>query len=185
MLKQVFEFLKNPIYEEDTNNDFKYRLNVFFRLLVYALAISFVLGMFIGGLETLFGLDFGKHAIEDFMDTYSPWFLFGAAVLLAPLFEESLFRGPFLFFKGSRFFKLAFYLFTLVFGFYHITNFELTPTTLALSPLLVAPQLCIGVFLGFIRIRFGLLWAIALHACYNLIIVGPVILMQILDIPLE
>lgn len=185
MLKQVWEFLKDPNYQEDTNTDVKYRLNVFARLLVYTLAISFVLGVVIGSLETSFKLDLGKHAIEDFLDSYSPWFLFGVAVVLAPLLEELFFRGPLFFFKESRFFKLAFYLFTLVFGFYHITNFELTTTTLVLSPILVAPQIAAGVFLGFIRVRFGLLWAIVFHACYNLIFVGPVILIQIFDIPLE
>jgi len=185
MLKQVWEFFKEPIYQEDTNTDFKYRLNIFARLLVYTLAISFVLGMVIGSLETIFKLDIGKHAIEDFLGWYSPWFLFGAAVVLAPLLEELCFRGPLFFFKESRFFRYIFYLFTFVFGFYHITNFELTMTTLVLSPILVAPQISAGVFLGFIRVRFGLLWAIALHGCYNLILVGPYILMQVFDIPLE
>lgn len=185
MLKQIWEFFKNPIYQEDTNTDFKYRLTVFGRLLIYTLAISFVLGMVIGSLETLFKLDVGKHAIEDFLDNYSAWFLFGAAVILAPLIEELCFRGPLLFFKESPFFKHIFYLFTFVFGFYHITNFELTTTTLLLSPILVAPQISAGLFLGFIRVRFGLPWAIALHACYNLILVGPVIIMLIFDIQLE
>jgi hypothetical protein len=54
-----------------------------------------------------------------------------------------------------------------------------------LSPLLVAPQLTVGVFLGFIRVRFGLNWAIALHAFYNLILVGPAILLKALNPPLE
>ena len=185
MLKQVWDFFKNPIYQEDTSTDFKYRLNIFSCLLVYTLTISFVLAIIMGSLETSIKLDLGKHAIEYFFDNYSAWFLFGAAVVLAPLFEELSFRGPLFFFKESRFFKYAFYLFTFVFGFYHITNFELTTTTLMLSPILVAPQLAAGVFLGFIRVRFGLLWAMALHASYNLILIGPVILMSVFDIPIE
>lgn len=185
MLKQVWEFLKNPNYQEDTNTDFKYRLDIFARLLVYILAIPFVLGMVIGSLEGLFELDLGKHAIEDFLDNYSAWFLFGAAVVLAPLLEELCFRGPLFFFKESPFFKHIFYLFTFVFGFYHITNFEFTTTNLLLSPILVAPQISAGLFLGFIRVRFGLLWSIALHACYNLILIGPVLIMLIFDISLK
>ena len=184
MFKQVLYFLKNPVYQEDENTYFKYRLLILGQLLVFALTISFVLGMVIGGLESLLELDLGKHAIEEIIDGRSPWFLFGAAVILAPLLEEFFFRGPLFFFEKSRYFKHAFYVLTLIFGFYHITNFEMTTTTLALSPILVAPQLCVGVFLGFIRVRLGLPWAVALHACYNLVLVGPVILTQILEIPI-
>lgn len=183
MLNQVWDFFKNPVYQQDNNSEFKYRFSVLARLLVYALAISFTLGIFIGGLEALFDLDLGTHAIDAFMNTYSPWFLFGAAVVLAPIIEESIFRGPLYFFKKKTYFKYAFYLLTLIFGFYHITNFELTIVTLVLSPILVAPQLGVGIFLGFIRVRFGLLWAMALHACYNLVLLGPVILLQLLAIP--
>lgn len=185
MLKEVFEFLKNPVYQEDDNIDFNYRLTKFWRLLLFAIAISFGLGLLNGGVEKLFGLDLGKHAIDDFMDKYSPWFLLFAAVVLAPVLEELFFRGPLIFFKRSPFFKYLFYLFTLVFGFYHITNFEINTTTLLLSPLLVAPQLSVGVFLGFIRVRFGLSWAVALHALYNLILIGPFVTLQLLEIPME
>lgn len=185
MLQTVWEFLKNPVYQEDENTDFKYRFLILLRLLGIGLVISVLLGALIGALETIFSLDFGTHAIETALEEYSPWFLFFAAVILAPLFEEFIFRGPMVFFKDKPYFKYVFYALTLIFGFYHITNFEMNTTILLLSPLLVAPQISIGAILGFIRVRFGLLWSIALHAIYNLILMGPVLVMQLLDIPLE
>ncbi len=185
MLKEVLAFLKHPVYLEDENRDFDYRMSKFWKLLIFALALSLLLGSLNGGLELLFDLDFGKHAIDGFMDQYSPWFLLLAAVVLAPVLEELFFRGPLVFFKKSSFFKYIFYLFTLVFGFYHITNFQLSTTTLLLSPLLVAPQLGVGVFLGFVRVRFGLVWAIALHALYNLVLIGPFVVLQLFDVSLD
>lgn len=185
MLKHIWVFLKNPVYQEDTNIDFKHRFAILVRLLFYALVISFVLGMLIENFETVFKLDLGKHAIEDFLQAHSPWLLLILAAILAPLLEELFFRGPLYFFKESRFFKYAFYALTLSFGFYHITNFELTFTTLTLSPVLVAPQLVLGVFLGFIRVRFGLAWAIALHAFYNFVLIGPIVLLQLLNIAID
>jgi len=135
--------------------------------------------------QTVFDLDFGKHAIEEALEKYPLYFLFIAAAVLAPILEEIIFRGPLIFLKDSKYFKFFFYASVLIFGFYHMTNFEITTTTLLLSPLLVSPQLSVGTLLGFIRVRFGLLWAIALHAAYNLLLVGPVLILKVLDIPLE
>tara|TARA_R110002167_G_scaffold41832_6_gene127686 strand:+ start:177 stop:734 length:558 start_codon:yes stop_codon:yes gene_type:complete len=182
MLSEVFHFLKYPVYTEDDNPDIKYRLTVFYWLLGYALMFSLVLGMLNTVLASTFGLDFGKHAVNDFIEQYSPWVLLFIAVVLAPVLEELCFRGPLIFFRRSPFFGWIFYVFTLVFGFYHLTNFDVTPTTLLFSPLLVAPQLSVGVFLGFIRVRFGLLWGMALHAMYNLILIGPLITLKLLNI---
>ncbi|NAS13515.1 CPBP family intramembrane glutamic endopeptidase [Poritiphilus flavus] len=185
MLKEVLQFLKHPVYEPDENRDLGYRITVFVRLLILSLAISIVIGIVIGGLESLVNIDLGQHAMDLLLEQYSLTFIGFLAIVVAPLLEEFFFRGPLVFFKKSSFFKLIFYLFTLAFGFYHITNFEITTTILVLSPLLVAPQLSVGVFLGFIRVRFGLIWAILLHACYNLVLVGPILLLRVLDIPLE
>ena len=181
----IWKFLKNPVYEEDENIDFKYRVSIVLQLVGIAFVISILLGVFIGAIETLFNLDFGKHAIQSALEEYSPWFLFFAAVVLVPLLEELIFRGPMVFFKDEPVFKYVFYTLTLIFGFYHITNFEITTTIILLSPLLVAPQISVGTLLGFIRVRFGLVWAIALHAIYNLLLVGPMLILQLLDIPLE
>lgn len=185
MLKEVLIFTKNPVYQEDKNNSLKYRLFTIFQLLVWAIVLSFFFGILIGSVETVWQLDLGKHAIDEFMTMYPPLVLLGAAVILAPVLEELFFRGPLLFFKESSHFKYAYYASILIFGFYHITNFELTKTTLLLAPLLVAPQLSVALFLGYTRIRFGLLWAMVLHACYNLIFIGPVVVLQLLNIPIE
>jgi len=185
MLKIVWQFLQNPAYEEDENTDFKYRVGIVLRLTGIAVLISIFIGLLLGILETVFGLDLGKHAIQEVLEEYSLWFLFFAVVVLAPLLEEFAFRWPMVFFKDKSFFRYVFYALTLIFGFYHITNFEITPTILLLSPLLVTPQIFAGIILGFIRVRFGLLWAIALHAIYNLVLVGPMLILQLLDIPIE
>ncbi len=184
-MREVLEFMQNPVYEEDENTDFRYRLLWFWRLLGFALVLSITFGLIIEVLTQHFDLNFGKHAIDDFMDKYSPWFILFTAVFLAPIIEELIFRGPLALFKRSPSFRYIFYIFTLIFGFYHITNFEISQTTLLFSPLLVAPQLAVGIFLGFIRIKFGLIWAICLHALYNLVLIGPFIVLQLLNIPLE
>lgn len=74
-----------------------------------------------------------------------------------------------------------FYLIALIFGYVHLFNFTINSTTMLLSPILVAPQLSAGLFFGFIRVRFGLLWSIGLHACYNFILIGPVLALHLIE----
>ena len=185
MLNEIWAFIKSPLYLEDENKDFKHRFSLVFKLVVYSVIINVILGFLIGTFETVFGIDMGKHAIDEFFENYSLIFIFIAAVIVAPVLEELLFRGPMVWFKGTSYFPFIFYSFTLVFGFYHITNFEISRTILLLSPILVAPQIIVGSLLGFIRVKFGLLWAIAFHANYNLVLIGPLILLKLLKIPLE
>ncbi len=181
LLKEVLCFLKKPVYQVDENTDLKYRFGVFKNLLLYSLLFSFVLGVLLALLENGFDLDLGQHALDTFLSKYPPMFLLFVAVFLAPLIEEIFFRGPLIFFKGHRSFPYVFYLIALIFGFVHLSNFGLNTTIILLSPLLVAPQLCVGMLLGFIRVRFGLLWSIGLHACYNLILVGPVLAFHLIE----
>lgn len=181
MFQDIIQFIKNPIYKEDMNSDIKYKFNVLILVLTLAIALSIALGIVISLLQRALDLDFGKHAMELLFDQYSVSFIFGAAILIAPLLEELIFRGPLVFFKNSKFFPHIFYGTTLLFAFYHILNFEITSTIVLFSPVLVAPQLAVGLLLGFIRVRLGLSWAILLHAAYNFILVGPLLLLKELN----
>jgi len=185
MLNEIWDFIKNPIYKEDENEDAKYRLGIVFRVLVIALVISIVLSAVIGLVEEFLTTDLGTHAIEITLETYSPWFLLFAAVILAPLIEELIFRGPMVYFRNKSYFNYAFYILTIIFGFVHLSNFEINTNVLLLSPILVAPQISAGIFLGFIRVRLGLIWAIVLHSLYNLVLIGPIITFHLLDISFE
>ena len=185
MLKELYEFAKNPLYTEDTHKQFQYRFRKLTKLLVLAIALSISLLIVASIIQAIFKLEMGKHAIDDLFENNSPIVIFMLAVLVAPILEELIFRGPLVWFKNSNYFKSIFYFFTVCFGFMHITNFELTPQVWLLSPLLVAPQVSVGFILGFIRIKFGLLWSMILHASYNLILTFPVVILKLLDIPLE
>lgn len=182
--KELWTFLKSPVYLEDQNTDSRYRSKTFVRLLFLALAISMVLGMLISASENLIGLDLGKHAIEKAFEDYSLWVVFALGIIVAPLMEELIFRWPLYLFKDKSYFKAVFWVFTLLFGYIHLSNYAVTTSIVVFSLILVLPQILLGSILGFIRVRFGLSWAIALHAAYNLILLGPILLMTALDIPI-
>jgi hypothetical protein len=64
----------------------------------------------------------------------------------------------------------VFYGATALFALLHLINFSPDLQILMLAPILVLPQLLLGFVLGYIRIRLGMTWAIALHGLYNALI---------------
>lgn len=170
-MKQTFQelisYLKNPVLESDGNTDFRYRFTKFVHLLLICLATGILIMPLFSLIQELGWIDMENHAMEDMMKNYSNFLLFFLVVIVAPFFEEIIFRAPLTLFKSKSTFKIAFYTFALVFGLVHISNFGMTTNVLLLTPILVLPQLLLGGYLGFIRVRFGLHWSMALHACYN------------------
>lgn len=185
MLKQVLQFTQQPVYEEDENQDLGYRSVVLIKLIMWAFVISFAFLSMVGILEHSFDLDFGTHANEELLENYTLPIIVFLLVIVAPFFEELIFRAPLYWFRSPVALKVALYISIITFGFIHLINFEDYTTYWWMAPLLVAPQLSLGMFAGFIRVRFGLLWAMALHAGYNLIVSIPFILAALLNISFE
>ena len=76
----------------------------------------------------------------------------------------------------NKFYGWIFYLISIAFGLIHILNFEPSLNIYLLAPVLVAPQILIGINLGYLRIRFGLIWSILFHAFYNGILISIALL---------
>lgn len=67
----------------------------------------------------------------------------------------------------SSHFKLIFYLSVLSFGLIHVTNFEINPATFIVAPMLTLPQIAGGFMFGYIRLKYGIFYAVLLHAANN------------------
>lgn len=166
-VNELFNYLKNPICAKDKNTNLTYRLKKFFHLLIICVLTSIAITPLFSLIESIGLVDMNDHALEKLMKRFPKSAIFIFAVILAPLFEELIFRAPLSLFHNSDYFKQVFYTFAIVFGLIHITNFNITAQVLLLAPILVLPQTILGTYLGFIRIRFGLGWSILLHASYN------------------
>lgn len=66
-------------------------------------------------------------------------------------------------------FKWIFYISVIVFGFSHVYNYQIGTHDLIIVPFLVLPQLLGGVFLGFIRIKYGFVYGCIFHSCFNVL----------------
>lgn len=175
---EVIWFLKNPILEKDKNININYRIKKLFYLLVISIISALLLSIPLIIIESLGFINTDKHAVAKLIKNNSLSFIFISAVIVAPLTEELIFRAPITTFKNNTNFKFIFYIFTIIFGLVHLFNYNITTKTLLLSPFLIAPQIILGGYLGFIRVRFGLIWSILLHLIYNGIFIGISLLAQ-------
>jgi len=70
----------------------------------------------------------------------------------------------------SKQFKVLFYFSAIAFGFVHIFNIhELNTTVLLLFPIITFPQIMMGFIFGYVRMKYGFIYSIAVHAFNNLI----------------
>ncbi len=184
MLKEVWIFFKNPLYHQE-EYDTKTKTRFFLKLVFITVGFSLALGFLIEGITSLVGFSFENHAVIEMFEDYSALMIFFFAVLLAPVLEELIFRAPLGLFKNSKYFKHTFYISVLLFGLIHVGNYGNIEGYYWLVPVLVAPQISAGIFLGFIRTKLGLVWSMLLHAAHNLILIGPFIVLKLLDIPFE
>jgi len=77
-----------------------------------------------------------------------------------------------------RFFPFIFHLSAIIFGLMHLTNFEHINNYFLAIPL-VSSQFVSGYVLGFIRMKFGLIYSMGLHAVWNFITSFPILIMLI------
>jgi len=64
--------------------------------------------------------------------------------------------------------RIIFYSFAIFFGFMHLGNFCINHySILLLSPLFIFPYIFIGLNLGFIRLKYGIVFSVFLHGFYN------------------
>lgn len=72
---------------------------------------------------------------------------------------------------------LVFYGFAILFGVVHITNYDMA--VWYFLPLVVMPQVIIGFLLGFVRLRYGYIWAVLLHAFHNFCAILPLFVIKL------
>ena len=170
---ELINYIKKPVLVEDLNKTKTYRFKKLFHLVLISLLTALASLVLIGLVDKLGLVNLAEdHKTEELLKSFSKIGIFFLIVILAPLLEEVIFRAPLTAFKKGLQFRIAFYAIAIIFGFIHITNYQISTNVLLLSPILVLPQILLGFYLGFIRVRFGLVWSIALHGIYNGILTG-------------
>lgn len=90
-----------------------------------------------------------------------------SAIIVAPLIEEWLFRFPLGENRHKPYFRWLYYGISIFFGLIHILMYEIDSTHLPYIPFITMTQIFSGFMFGYIRIVYGFLYGIVLHALFN------------------
>ncbi len=201
----LWRFIKKPVELSEDKASLQLKIGTCGALFLIQIPPLLVLMALVGGLEQLGLWDEDMHSLQKIFQEMEPVLIFFFAVIMAPLLEEVMFRlilrfrSNFLILWSihigvalqlgqkrsllktarkvwDKFYDWVFYLMTMAFGLMHIMNFEPSLNIYLLAPILVAPQILIGINLGYLRVRFGLIWSILFHAFYNGILMSIALL---------
>lgn len=197
----LISFLKNPIDEAGPELSIAQKFKSVISLLIIEIPLMAVLILLISGLETLGLVDPDNHKIMDMIKSYPVVLLLVLTVVFGPLIEELIFRlylrykdnyalrflisivsltgvrneqkaETFFISLWKKRYKFIFYFSAVIFGLIHISNFEFSYTILLLSPILVAPQIILGLIIGYSRVRNGFVSGLLLHSLHNAFFIG-------------
>lgn len=198
---ELMAFLRNPKDETGPELTIAQKFKILFSLLLLEIPLMGAFSLIMMGLEELKLVDSEGHKVVELFKSLPVVVLIILTAIIIPFFEELIFR-LYLRYKnnyllhfiislvsltGARNEKKAetaltsvwekkytyiFYFSAILFGIVHITNYKLSYTILLLSPILIAPQILVGLFIGFLRVRYGFVWGFLLHALHNAVFVG-------------
>lgn len=195
-----FKYLKHPNDEECilTNID---KLKICSYLYLLNLIAIVILVSILHIFEATHLLEPRQHQVEDLLIHKSLLVSFILVGIIGPVIEELIFRLPLRYqynyiFKAifslaaglgrltseqeesiitnfrQKYFGWFFYPMAILFGCIHISNYQGYNELLLWIPLLTSIQFIAGLFLGYIRVQFGLIWSILFHSFNNFIFVG-------------
>jgi hypothetical protein len=72
-----------------------------------------------------------------------------------------------------------------IFSGMHLFNFIDVGKIWFLAPLIVLPQFALALMLGFVRMKYGLHWAVFNHVLHNAVLIAPIALLSFLSVDLE
>lgn len=206
--KDFSTFLKRPVDQPDPIQTRQQKVKRLFSLLAIDIPIMGVLMAIVYAIEKFGLINTDKHKMVMLLQQLPIWWIVLFGVVLMPLIEELIFR-LYLRFKQNYLarlimllasltgkqnkiivesqlnalwvnnFRAIFYFSAILFSIVHIENFEYSINILIFSPILLAPQFIMGLFLGYLRVRYNLILGVLMHAIHNAIfLIIPIIFMS-------
>jgi len=198
-------FLKHPTEKAYTDQSIKEKTKKFLTILLIDIVIVGVLMVLVSLLEELGFINSQEHKLMELLRDSPMWVFLLQVLIIAPLFEELIFRGylryknnyllRFLIFlvgitgennrlkvedfvkKGwHKHYKIVLYFSALLFASIHIFNFENFSEMILFIPILIAPQFVMGLLLAYLRTRHTLKLGILLHFTHNSIAIAITLL---------
>ncbi len=201
LIRDFIAFIKCPTDNEMNDYSKMFLLKTFLVLFVLDILIMVGLTALIDGFSKIGWIKIEEHQITLLLDLLPIWIVFILTVIVLPFIEEIIFRLP-LRYKRNYFLRLLSYLFIgrksdnsilihefwknqypiifylsiVVFALIHFFNYDLESTLIYLFPILILPQFVLGLFVGYLRVRFSFIYGFLLHAFHNSIFISIALL---------
>lgn len=177
ILLDFWHFVKHPKDEQYTEEDKNYKWKVFSLLFVLKLFFLIIYVPLANVIDSNFEFD---HTFEE--KNYKIINVILTIVILAPLFEEILFRLVLRRTKKinkiitentwTKYFPFLVYFSSIVFGIIHFGNYSNFDTIfIFVAPIMISTQILSGFILAFIRVRFSFILGYIFHAFWNFFVV--------------
>lgn len=135
-------------------------------LLKYSIWIILVVPPFLWGLvELMMAKDIIPYVKENTMQNGLTSII--SAIVVAPLLEEFLFRWPLRFYDRMTHFRWILYSVSIFFAVVHLVNYEYDNSLKYLFWLHTSPQLFLGLYASYIRLKLGIWYAVLVHLLNN------------------
>ncbi len=198
IFQDLIFFLKKPsdaIYPIQSK---KSKCNSLLTILIIDLLVIAIISFIINILDNFINLNLQNHQILILLELIPIWLVIVLVVFILPFFEELIFR-LFLRFEYNYYIKTIikvlsifinvqnienyyksiwfskyiyiFYFSSIAFAFVHLSNFDLNSIILITIPILILPQFVLGLFIGYLRVRFSFILGFLFHSIHNLIFI--------------
>ncbi len=182
-VKKINQFIVKPKEFLEPSLSSKEKIQVFLNAFFYHAAITYPII-----LPLILFIDQFVLTLEEVDLEWGPMKIILAMVVIAPLFEELIFRLPlrhkwnwlwrvtefiFRLTPGqlwTQIYPYIIYVFAIIFALVHLTNYENTGIVfLLIAPVLVSSQFLGGLIMSYIRLKLGFWWGVAFHSLWNAI----------------
>lgn len=198
IFQDLIIFLKKPSDSIYPIQSIKSKLNSLLTILIIDLLVIAIISFIINILDNFINLNLQNHQILILLELIPIWLVIVLVVIILPFFEELIFR-LFLRFEYNYYIKTIikvlsiflnvqnienyyksiwfskyiyiFYFSSIAFAFVHLSNFDLNSIILITIPILILPQFVLGLFIGYLRVRFSFILGFLFHSIHNLIFI--------------
>jgi len=175
VLTAFLYFLKYPTTEKIPDIDIFDKVKIVLTLIVIELPIMIMVLTVAAILDYFKFLPLPSSSLPDLIDPLGLILILILGTIVLPGIEEIIFRSYLVLPKSlnnyiwTRKFGHVFYASSMVFACAHLINFSDKTQAILFAPILLAPQFILGIFAGYLRVKFGIIWGFFFHSIHNLI----------------
>ena len=182
VLVSFLHFLRYPTPKKILDIGISAKVKIVLKLLIIEMPIMFIILLVVAAFEYLNILPMPDNSLPDLLNRLGLVLILILGVIVLPGIEEMIFRSYLVLPKflnnyvWNKKFGYVFYASAIIFAGVHVLNFPDETQAILFAPIVLVPQFIVGIFAGYLRVKFGIIWGFVFHSIHNLIFLSLFIL---------